>query len=561
MIAPEGRRGAAITVADPSGHSKTIPLDELPFTFGRQTGNRLVMRDSRTSRFHARIVEDGARFAVEDLGSTHGTFVNGERITRRPLNNGDRITFGVEDSYEITFNTASGEIGRLAGQFPSPGGKTTPGAESLAKLRAVVEVARALQSSLSTDSVLDAVVDAALTITGSQRGFLLLKEEDDLGIRVARDQRGMQIPKDDLKVPTRLINRALHERRDLLTMNFAPDAGGGDPLDRSVANLDLRSVVCVPLVRVRTGDLKETVHTPLNETLGLLYLDSRMDFADLSSGNRELLQTLALEASTILENARLLEEERARQRLEEELRVAREIQQSLLPKDLPSKGWFRAAGSSIASKQVGGDYFDAIRIRDDCWATVVADVCGKGVSSALLASLIQGSFLRGAETPEQIAAMFDSLNRFLLSRTEGEKYATLFYSVLAADGELRWSNAAHCAPAVVRNSGELELLKPSGMPVGMLEIAAFEVETTRLEAGEKIVIYSDGFSEARDMNGKFFEDRRLLDLIRSNRTLAAAELHDALLADLRAFTGDAEQGDDITLVVVEYCPDSPESLH
>jgi GAF domain-containing protein len=117
----------------------------------------------------------------------------------------------------------------------------------------------------------------------------------------------------------------------------------------SVADLELRSVVCVPLIQVRTGSLQETVATSLNNTVGVLYMDSRGAAADLSAGNREILQTLALEASTILENARLLEEERAKQHMEEELNIARTIQTGLLPSELPTEGWFRAVGSSIAS--------------------------------------------------------------------------------------------------------------------------------------------------------------------------------------------------------------------
>ena len=120
-------------------------------------------------------------------------------------------------------------------------------------------------------------------------------------------------------------------------------------------------------------------------------MDSRVAAADMAGGNRELLQTLAIEASTVLENARLLEEERAKQAMEEELQVARDIQQSLLPAHLPAEGWLRAAASSVASQQVGGDYYDLVEATPDCWSAVVADVSGKGVSSALLAGVLQGA--------------------------------------------------------------------------------------------------------------------------------------------------------------------------
>src|SRR5262249_13769216 len=150
----------------------------------------------------------------------------------------------------------------------------------------------------------------------------------------------------------------------------------------------------------------------------------------------ELLETLAIEASTILENARLLEEERAKIRLDDELRIAREIQRGLQPVSLPSTGWFRAAGSSRASTEVGGDYFDVHVISNDVWMAVLADVSGKGVSSALLASLLQGTFLMASGDPADIEPSMARLNEFLLERTKGEKYATVFFCILESSGRL-----------------------------------------------------------------------------------------------------------------------------
>lgn len=555
MMSPPGerpRRQACLIVASPSGHRRRIALDKTPFTIGRQADNDLVIRDTRASRRHARIVEEDGAYVIEDLDSKHGVTVNGERVRRRALRSGDVIRFGFEDSDEVTFAPEAPELGRLLESLPAVGAAPAA-AQNLIKLRAVLEVARALQSSLSTDDVLAAVVDAALAITGTERGFLLLKEGEELGIRIAREAGGMSLSKEALQVPTRLIHRALRERRELLSMNFDPF--GGQRPDASVANLELRSVVAVPLVRVRTSDPGETMTTSLNETVGLIYLDSRRQAADLSSGNRELLQSLAIEASTILENARLLEQERARQALEEELRIARLIQRSLLPERLPASGWFRAAAASIPSRQVGGDYFDVIRIGPQAWSAVVADVCGKGVSSALLAALVQGAALRSAGAPGEIQEMLAQLNRFLLERTQGEKYATLFYGVLRSGGELEWANAAHCPPLVVRRSGAVELLEATGLPVGMIESAAYEVRRERLEPGDKLVIYTDGLTDARNEQGQFFETARLRRLVQEHARADCATLRALLIEELRRFTGDAPQDDDVTLLVVEYRPD------
>lgn len=548
------RRPAALTVVNPSGQKSRVPIDTTPFLIGRQSENQLVLRDNRISRTHARIVTDGGHYFVVDENSRHGLFVNGERIARRQLHGADTITFGFPDSYQLVFTQEEAEINKLL-EHLNVGSSGTQTGGNLAKLRALVEVARALQSSLSTGEVLDAVVDAALTVTGSERGFLLLKTDDDLDIKVARDQRGGPLAKSDLKVPTKLINRALKQRRDLLSMNFDPDLADAAGPDVSVANLELRSVVCVPLVRVRTGVSQETMHTSMNETVGLLYMDSRLSAADMSSGNRELLQTLALEASTILENARLLEEERAKQRLEEQLSIARTIQQGLLPRQLPKSGWFRAAGSSLSSHQVGGDYFDVIQFHPECWSIAVADVSGKGVGSALLASLLQGAFLRAAEDAQQIQDLLSSINKFLNERTQGAKYATLFYGTLDADGLLRWSNAGHCTPFLVHTDGRLEQLEATGIPVGLLDFSTYEVLTTRLDPGDKLVIYSDGLSEAENLAGEFFELDRIRQVLTANAAAGCTDLHTAMIRAVDQFTGGADQRDDVTLVVAEYQPE------
>jgi len=135
--------------------------------------------------------------------------------------------------------------------------------------------------------------------------------------------------------------------------------------------------------------------------------------------------------------------------MEEELKLARQIQQSLFPRSLPSTGWFLAAASSVASLEVGGDYFDVLRVNDDCWAVAVADVSGKGVSSALVACYLQGALSAASHSANTIEQSMAMMNQFLGDRAEAEKYATVFHGTLQRDGRLRYVNAGHCAPLVV----------------------------------------------------------------------------------------------------------------
>jgi phosphoserine phosphatase RsbU/P len=545
-------RTPALAVTNPSGNRSRVLLDPVPFLIGRQGDNHLVLRDNRASRSHARIVAETGDYFVEDLNSRHGVYVNGRRINKRhKLAASDRIDFGFQDSYRLVFTLEEDEIHRFMEQFS--GGAAT-GAGNLSKLRSLVEVARALQSSLSTTDVLAAVVDAALSVTGAERGFLLLRAGDELDVSVARDRGGAPLASTDLDVPRTLIHRALHARRELLSMTFDPLGQDGVRPEMSVADLALRSVVCVPLVKVRTGSLQDTMATSVNDTVGVLYMDSRLSAADLSAGNREILQTLALEASTILENARLLGEEREKLRLEDELNIARVIQQDLLPSQLPVDGWFRACGSSITSRQVGGDYFDVRPIGSGAFACAIADVSGKGMSAALLAALLQGAFLFASEDAAQIEELMSRVNRFLNERAKGEKYATVFYCTLDRSGLLRWANAGHPTPYLVRPGSEMVPLESTGLPLGLLEHATYETKTIQLQSGDKVLLYSDGLSEAESADGEFFDRKGLGETLKTHATLGSSDLHAKLVEAVEDFTEGAELGDDITMLVLEYQP-------
>jgi serine phosphatase RsbU (regulator of sigma subunit) len=551
---PAAPEPASLVVIDPNGRRTRIPLEPIPFRIGRHSDSHFVIRDSRASRTHARILTEGADYVLEDCNSRHGTFVNGRRITRRALQSSDRIDFGAQDGYQLVFALDGAELKRLMEQVAAPekSGVTGVGG-NLAKLRAVLDLARTIQSSFSIEDVLASVVDTAVAITGAERGFLLLTAGDSLETRVARNARGQKLDENDLRVPRGVIHRALQHRRELLSMNFDPLGDGETAPQRSIVDLELRSVVCIPLVRMRAGQSDATsLLLTGSETVGVLYLDSRIAATDLAGGNRELLQTLAIEASTVLENARLLEEERAKRQMEEELQLARTIQQSLLPGKLPDEGWIGACGSSVSSRQVGGDYYDVTPVTPRCWSAVVADVSGKGVASALLASLLQGALITATDVSQALSLRVDRLNRFLLDRTGGEKYATVFYGLLDDAGALNYVNAAHCPPLVVRGDGRIESLEATGPPVGLLEAAEFTLGQCRLSSGDKLVIYSDGVTEAQNASGKFFGRKRLRQTIAALAGESCRAMHDGIQEAVAAFTEGAPQSDDITLLVLEY---------
>jgi phosphoserine phosphatase RsbU/P len=172
----------------------------------------------------------------------------------------------------------------------------------------------------------------------------------------------------------------------------------------------------------------------------------------------------------------------------------------------------------------------------------------------LLASLLQGAFLAGGNAATRMDTLMSQVNHFLVERTEGEKYATLFCGVLSRDGRLRWSNAGHCPPLVLRRTGEILELKATSMPLGLLAEAEYLVEETQLTAGDKIVVYTDGVSEAQNAKGHFFEVRRIRDVLRETADSTCEQMIQALVQAVESFTEDTPQGDDITAVAMEYVP-------
>jgi phosphoserine phosphatase RsbU/P len=544
---------AALLVIAPNGSRSKVVIEPVPFRVGRHEDCNLVLLDARTSRMHAQIIRDGANYFVEDTGSRHGVYVNGRRIKRHLLENSDMIEFGVPDSYQVRFSLEGFDFtGLTDDKEPTTSSSVLAGA-NLGRLKAVLEIGRTLQTSYSLDDVLNSVLDAALATTGAERGFLFLSDGSSLAMRCARDCRCKNLPEESLKVSRTVLAQALKSRSELLSMTFRPGTSDGD-MTQSIADLQLRGVVCVPLVRISSAPKQSDVAASASETTGVLYLDSRSASHDMAAGNRELLQSLAIEASIILENARLLEEERGKKKLEEELDIARGIQQGLLPRNLPQRGWLAATGSSTPSHQVGGDYYDVAQMDDGRWAALVVDVSGKGVSSALVASLLQGAFLTFGEGP--MDDKMRRINHLLTDRTEDGKYATIFYSLIEPSGIMRYINAGHCAPLLISRGEKVQYLETTGLPAGLIDEATFNVSEVRLNPGDRVVIYSDGVTDANNPAGEFFGRRRLRQTIEAYPDAYASELHQVLLQTLSKFTEGTPQSDDITLVVLQYQPDA-----
>jgi serine phosphatase RsbU (regulator of sigma subunit) len=320
----------------------------------------------------------------------------------------------------------------------------------------------------------------------------------------------------------------------------------------SIVAQRLRAVVAIPLYAMsRTGSAKSCVGSERGHFLGIVYLDSRSPAA-FSGLERRILDALAVEAASVLDNARLVEHERQRQRLEQELGIARDIQQALLPRGFRDFPHLAVSGVNRPCLSVGGDYFDVFPMKDDRTAFLIADVSGKGLGAALLTTMLQGA-LSGMTMGADPAGVFNHINNFLCQHAEVGKYATMFFGLLGREGDLDYINAGHPSPLLLRDGVPAEPFTEGSFPVGLIPGADYKTARVTLKANDTLVLFSDGVTEAADPEEELFGMARLRDALSCVRQDAPLDcLQKAVFESLEKFSRGASQGDDITLLLVRY---------
>jgi len=285
----------------------------------------------------------------------------------------------------------------------------------------------------------------------------------------------------------------------------------------------------------------------------VLYLDSKEKGSLLSGSTRAALETLATEAAVAIENARLYRETMEKARMEQEMRIAAEIQQALLPKAARAGSYFRAAAASLPCRSIGGDFYDYVEMGNGALGFALGDVAGKGPPAALLSAMMQGIFAAQAATSDEPSQTIARVNLALCRRGIESRFVTLMYGVLDGDGQMVYCNAGHNPPLIISSAG-VRRLECGGPIVGLFETATYEQEHLRLSPGDWLIIFSDGISEAMSATGDEYGESRIIDCIQRNKTLDPSHLLDALFTDVREFARGAPQSDDITGMVLRYGP-------
>ncbi len=290
------------------------------------------------------------------------------------------------------------------------------------------------------------------------------------------------------------------------------------------------------------------------KTDGFLVLGERMSHVRYSDSEISFISSLCNLAAMAIDNARLFAESLAKQRLEEELSLAHTIQEKLLPREMPGFPGCKVGTFHISTKQVGGDYFDVIRLGEKVLCVAIADVSGKGFPAALLMANLQSAFRALMATELKLNEIVERLNNIIYDNTDFDKFITFFAALYdAGKKSLTYINGGHNYPYLMKEDGRVVRLDKGGLMLGVMPDVKYETGSEGIDRGDLLYMFTDGVNEALNGKGEQFTEERIGDLLASNSGLDADDILETIRREVALFVGDAPQSDDITQVCVRFC--------
>lgn len=535
----------------PDGRQRTCALADRPLTLGRGAASELCFpEDGGLSRQHLVFEPVRGGWTVRDLGSKNGTQINGERLTGpHTLQPGDRLTasrlsivFGRPASgappspHTVVFDAAGLEQAPVATSLHevlSLGKRREPtvpvsGPQWASPVEALTRAGRELALRRPLEDLFEVLLQLSLEAVSAERGVLMTLESGNL---VARASRG-----GEFRISSAVRDRVLSEKASLLVRNAKEDSLFQQR--HSIVVEGIQSFMAVPL---QTDE----------RVIGLIYVDAHHFFRTFTPEDLSLLTVMANIAAIRIERERLALIEETERLHAAELRQAAEIQSRHLPASAPEIPNLDLAGHHVPSRTVGGDYYDFLRFSDGRVVPLVADVAGKGMPASLLMMSLQARVQVLAETAADVGNFVTRLNRSLATTCPDNKFVTFFACAIdPASGVMAYVNAGHNPPLLVRASGEIQTLSAGGPVLGLLPKISYQEAGERLCAGDTLVLYSDGITEAENAANEEFGEERLAELVRRVRSQPAQTVLHAITQAVSDWVGAAGAGDDCTVVVV-----------
>jgi serine phosphatase RsbU (regulator of sigma subunit) len=542
---------AEIAIQTAGGTRERYPLSRDRVTIGRSRESDIFLPDQWLSRHHAEIRRVGVGFVVVDLGSKNGTLLNGDQVaSNQILHDGDIITLG---EHILTFSDdravdeeAAPEGTRIFSAKELSDIRTRPSLdpEELARqsnvLRVLQDAMHKLVEHRPLGELFGQILDLLFEAVPAERGAILLLEGEppEPVIKASRARQGQTPP---TRVSRSIARKVIGEKNSLLMPNLMEDAAFST--QDSILSTGIRSAVCAPLFFTSATGGEDSV-------IGLVYLDSLMRSRPFTEDDLRVVTALANLAAAKIENVRLLEESLEKRRMEDDMRVAAEIQRGLLPSKDPVVAGYGVVGSNTPSRSVGGDYYDFI-VNDGRLLFALGDVSGKGTGAALLMTVLRAA-VRGHWAEGSVEEAVVRINSTVCQNVTAGKYITFFVGRLdPGAGTIRYVNAGHNPPVLVRRSGAPETLTCGGMVLGMFDPIPYQEGEAVIGPGEALLVFSDGVTETWSPEDEEFAEERLLEVASANLAKGARGLHDAILKAVDAFANGRKPADDRTLIVIK----------
>ena len=534
-----------------------VRWDLLPgsYVLGRSADNDLPVPDNTVSRSHAKIEisPDGQDCFLEDMGSHNGTFVNGRQVTARfQIRPGDQIMFG-QTRFQLLDDSATGSSQR---SLPRTSISETvreqsvylPMGEALKPLPARIkdipellptlfEIARSLELSETEEMMLEKALNLISRVIPADRLAVLFVSPDQSEIYTAATVLPGGRDPGLFTLSRTIVGEMLSQKKAILIGD--PQTDPRFAKQQSIVVAALKSAMAVPML-------------DQEKILGILYVDTTNPLYRYNDEYLRLLATFGNIVASRLLNYSLQVEREERRLIEAELQRAAEIQKDLLVTEPTAIAGYQVHAFQLQSHLVGGDLYDVTTLPDGRMVFLVADVSGKGLGAALLMSNILAAFRILYRDPDfSLERAVERVNSQLVSYSAPEVFATLFIGLATPDSdEIQFINAGHNPPLLVRPSGEMTTLEPTGVLVGAFEFDGWQAATVRMMPGDFILVFTDGVTEATKGEEQFGE-KRLRDVILSHRTENPPEIVARLMHEIHDFVGKASQSDDITLVLVK----------
>jgi serine phosphatase RsbU (regulator of sigma subunit)/pSer/pThr/pTyr-binding forkhead associated (FHA) protein len=534
-----------------NGRSKVV--------LGRSAECDVVINDPAVSRAHAQVIGAQGKFYIEDLKSRNSTYVNGQPIVARTLlHDQDRVkicdfTCVFHDDEQTTPPV---EPAPVVSAEDDPDSSSTIEVtltdstqqilqnQPAAMLNKLLEITTTFAQTYQLSQLLPRILERLFQLfPNADRGFILLQDEDTgqlvprmVKTRHARDATTPRYSK-------RIVMHCLETRNALLSKDALHDPAfnRGDP-GGSILEARIRSVMCVPLMARDTS-----------EAFGVIQLDTQERSKRFTQEDLKLLVAVAGLAAIAIENARLHQDMHLREQMERDMALARQVQLSILPEQLPIIPGLEFFAHYASALEVGGDYYDFIQMPDRCLAVTIGDVVGKGMPAALLMAKLSSDVRYCLLSQADPAAAVCRLNHLLYSSSQQtDRFITLCVAVFdPADQSVTLVNAGHLTPLLFKGTTkDLEHAHPwevGGLPVGIQKSAAYCSRKIRLEPGDGLIFFTDGVVEAEDKDGAQFQMDRVRETLR-NGPYGAQAMGERLVAAVKQYSLGCKQHDDITVV-------------